>query len=327
MKDLIYYPTFEPQSLNWLKYALIYIDRFSPIIPIAGKKDLSDVFNLVESETDLIRIVEPEGYHGDRATPKAIEKIESIRKDPKLFSNIFKKENIIQTWSDPGNWNEKLYQKKYNDHFEHFCETQGFGIRNDDGLFLSESLASFYMTFLVDEISFDKQASPITDIPELDELSTSLRIKSVQDDNVINAAKIIINYNLPDNIEKVDLERIIQFRNDSGISEQRKSFNKTVEDFYASVELNFDPFTYLEKINELNRGLRNEIIKFFGNAIPLVLICTLLTNASASLEIIAKMLQGGATLYNLKAVGKEWKLGKDRRSARKFLSKVRRISK
>jgi len=44
MKDLIYYPTFEPRDLNWIKYALIYIDKFSPIIPDPGKTELSELY-------------------------------------------------------------------------------------------------------------------------------------------------------------------------------------------------------------------------------------------------------------------------------------------
>jgi hypothetical protein len=36
LKKLIYYPSFEAEDINWLKFALLYIDVLKPIIPRSG---------------------------------------------------------------------------------------------------------------------------------------------------------------------------------------------------------------------------------------------------------------------------------------------------
>ena len=73
MDKLIYYPSFEPRDIDWLKYALIYVDQFSPIIPKSGKGTLSSDFRSIENETDLVKILEPKWWQGDNAATKALK--------------------------------------------------------------------------------------------------------------------------------------------------------------------------------------------------------------------------------------------------------------
>jgi hypothetical protein len=63
MREFIYYPSFEPQNLNWLKYVLIYLDGFSPIIPQSGEIKLSFLFRDIRSKTDLIHESHLDRYH------------------------------------------------------------------------------------------------------------------------------------------------------------------------------------------------------------------------------------------------------------------------
>lgn len=44
MKKVIYYPGFKAEDINWLKFALLYIDVLKPIIPYTGDAHLSDTF-------------------------------------------------------------------------------------------------------------------------------------------------------------------------------------------------------------------------------------------------------------------------------------------
>ena len=44
MNNSIYYPNFEIENENWLKFALLYVDTFRPIIPDERKNELSDLF-------------------------------------------------------------------------------------------------------------------------------------------------------------------------------------------------------------------------------------------------------------------------------------------
>ncbi len=44
MTPLVYYPGFEPADENWLKFALLYLERVTPIIPESADIWLSDDF-------------------------------------------------------------------------------------------------------------------------------------------------------------------------------------------------------------------------------------------------------------------------------------------
>jgi hypothetical protein len=229
MTTLIYYPTFEPQSTNWLKYALIYLDEFSPIIPVRGQDQLSDLFRQVEGETTLIKRIEPSWEQGGRATRKVLREAREIQNYPEEYHAIFNNANIISSWRNQKNWNVRLYQEKFSIPFSEFCQDQNFGINVDGDLYLSEELASFFMTFLAEEISYEKQATPITDLPNLDELSTYLRSKKIENKDKVQAAKTIIDLHLPQGIEHIDIEKFINFRTESGITELRQSFKFLVK--------------------------------------------------------------------------------------------------
>jgi len=59
MMNLIHYPSFESKDLEWLKFALTYIESFSPIIPDTGEVFLSDLYKQLQDETDLLKIHRP----------------------------------------------------------------------------------------------------------------------------------------------------------------------------------------------------------------------------------------------------------------------------
>lgn len=59
MKDLIYYPRFESRDENWLKFALLYMENFIPIIPSRGRIFLSTNYQKLIDETDLVQPYEP----------------------------------------------------------------------------------------------------------------------------------------------------------------------------------------------------------------------------------------------------------------------------
>ena len=74
MKDMIYYPGFETRDENWLKFALLYFDTLRPIIPYTSyseKRYLSDTFQYVMREADLIKPYRPKFAEGLRASTLA----------------------------------------------------------------------------------------------------------------------------------------------------------------------------------------------------------------------------------------------------------------
>ena len=78
MRSLIYFPGFEPSNVNWLKFALLYLDKVEPIVPESADIQLTDTFCDLRMHTDLIELYRPAYEEGDRATADAIEQVERI---------------------------------------------------------------------------------------------------------------------------------------------------------------------------------------------------------------------------------------------------------
>lgn len=57
MHNLLYYPDFEVQDQNFLKFALLYIDEIRPIIPDNARGSLSGSMQHIMGYTNLRAIV------------------------------------------------------------------------------------------------------------------------------------------------------------------------------------------------------------------------------------------------------------------------------
>lgn len=69
MHKLLYYPNFEIQDQNFLKFALLYIDEISPIIPENARESLSKPMRDILRNTELINLYSPNYGHWTCQTP------------------------------------------------------------------------------------------------------------------------------------------------------------------------------------------------------------------------------------------------------------------
>lgn len=328
MKNLIYYPTFEPRDLNWIKYALIYIDKFSPIIPDSGMTELSDLYWRINDKTKLIESLTPKWQHGDSASTKAIREIDFIQRYPEQFRDKLNNVNVIRAWTDRRQQKFKLYEEKFNIPFKYFCIENNLAHECNGGIKIAKELAHLFMTFLADEIAFNEKATPITDNPKLDQLSTYLRTKDIETEDKINAISTLIDQHLPDKIENIDIEKIIKFRNDSEIEELRIKFNKALDKFYAAIEKGDDISSFALDLENINKDLIKELGLFFGGLISIGLGGLILYNNpnSTYLETIKQIAEGTMfTVGGVIGINHAWRLNDNRRNARKFLTKLETI--
>lgn len=72
MHRLLYYPNFEIQDPNFLKFALLYIDEIRPIIPVAARRSLSDSMKNILNNTELICPYTPSYEDGYLASIAAV---------------------------------------------------------------------------------------------------------------------------------------------------------------------------------------------------------------------------------------------------------------
>tara|TARA_R100000501_G_scaffold4824_1_gene10469 strand:+ start:15922 stop:16905 length:984 start_codon:yes stop_codon:yes gene_type:complete len=326
LKNLIYYPSFEPTDLNWLKYALLYIDDFSPIVPERGRNQLSDNYKRILSSTDLIKIHKPEWWQGDNAATKVLKEIEFIQAHPEQFRDKLYSVNINKTWKNPENWTFDIYEEKFNVPFKHHCIENGLGVESAKGITVSRELAQLYMTFLAEEIAFEEKANPITDSSKFDRLSSYLRAKNPEKEELLQYAQTTIDISLPKHIKDIKIDKLIEFREDSEIKELRIGFNNLFSKFYENLENDFDPKEFLNSLDETNTEFMKRMILFFGSATATYLGGMILAENPDNISVAKQAIQGSIlSITGISGIKKSWKKGNDKRSARKFLSKVNNL--
>jgi hypothetical protein len=326
MRNLIYYPTFEPQDLSWIKYSLIYLDGFSPIIPETGQSTLSRQFRNIRDNTDLIKEEEPKWWHGDNAATKAIKELENVFAHPEQYRDKLNNVNPVRRFKNQNHWDFKLYEEKFNVPFRHYCLDEELAKETNGGILLSKELAEFYMTYLADEMAFDLKTSPITDNPNLDRLSSYLRVRG--NDDLLSAANAVVNISLPDSLNQIDIKKLIEFRNDTSIQELRKSFNKVLNTYLENLESEFDVTDFAKHLEKTNQEFIKEMGLFFGGLTAATLGgIVLLQNTDPNYIELAKAMVEGTSLLigGGYSMNQSWKLNADRRNARKFLSKIENI--
>jgi len=228
MKKLLYYPSFEVQNYNWLKFALLYIDELRPIIPTEGDRYLSGEYSKIISDTDLINQYRPNYEDGTRATLDAIDVIENILREPNRYSNLLGGQHFVEEWKDTGSHKYIIFEQKYTDQWKEFCIRERLGKPKGEGVIVAKSLGLLYMTLLTNVISEKMRLSTITDYQNLDNISILAR-RQIPTDNTINVAKGIISLKLPKNLENMSFGKIIEYRN-------RRDFKKCLHAFHADLE-------------------------------------------------------------------------------------------
>lgn len=214
MEPLIYYPTFEPPSEIWLKFALLYFESFRPIVPHNRENQISDTFRRIQNETDLIHLYSPGYEEGFRAYLSATKEADKIIAEPYERSELFRRVNIVRKWRDRSSWNFLIYEEKFSMQWADYCTRNELGIRiANEGILMSEELAFLYMTYLAKEIAFTESAALVTDNNRFDNFTNYVRATTPLIDRRNRFAKGIINLLVPKNLAEIPFQKLIQFRN------------------------------------------------------------------------------------------------------------------
>lgn len=285
MKDLIYFPSFEPSNERWLKFALLYMDEFRPIIPDKRQDDISPLYKRIIDKTDLINPYSPNYNDGSNASKKAIYRIEELLKTDS--SHLFNYKNLQRTMN--GDRNYLIYSDKFSSDFEYFCTKNNFGTRNNDGLLVSEELGFIFMQHLAQEISYKMNSSIITDNQKFNNYVNFERIESPSLKKKVNLAENIINLKLPQNINEIEFNKLIKFRDEN--IKLIKVFSEHIQKIQQHEINGITSYGFIKEYNEIYSELIRKIA-FFGSAgiaIPFS-ICSALQNNDISLIEYAKEL-------------------------------------
>jgi hypothetical protein len=326
MENLVYFPTFEPLSPNWLKFALLYVDNFNPIIPDGGRSELTDEYERVINETDLITPYRPSYDQGDRASLKATEFIERINVDPYRYTNIFNRPNIIRTFRNPHQRLFKIFEGKYSMTWEDYCLQNGYAERTNGGIFVTEELGFLFMTFLAEEISFEEGKSIITDDSSFDNFLNYRKTIPRRTYDRHSFAQGVLGLTVPKNLSDIPMNNLIRFRNRN--RERIRAFNTELNISLDNIKTGVTAQDFVDRFNNIYSELTAEILtQGLGVAtIPLAAYILLQNTAAITPEYINQIIGGlGIMLTAKAAVSTKWKEIANRHNCKRYLTNLERI--
>lgn len=236
MKELLYYPGFEIKDKQWLKFALLYLDHISPIIPrmcVPEEEYLSREFLQVKNGSDLICIKEPSYrdtcYASDMAIRQMGQYLDVLYYD--CDRGPGKKAKDLRYWQRPENHDYQLYAGKYDWKFMRYCEENHFATENKYGLLLPKEIAEYYMGCLAEVISEHENIEMITDSAEMEEQRIE-EIRQRRENGTfahVEIAKSELQMAMPLRLENIPLERILELRRTPAFERQRKAYIDTLD--------------------------------------------------------------------------------------------------
>lgn len=258
MKKFIYYPNLEPPNTEWLKFSILYMEKFESIVPYGRQHLISDEYRRLLNETDLVEMYSPEFMQGERASIKSIEEAQRFLQNPYGRGPLMNRINIERSWRAERNWTYQIFSEKFSYQFGEFCEQEGIGRRNGEGLILPKELAFLFMTHLAQEISYERNGFVITDNVEFDNYSNFSKIYNPGVRNRNKYMKGIINLIVPANISDISFERLIEFRNQN--RERITAFNNQINLLKESIGNGITERQFINSFNEIYSELTREIV-------------------------------------------------------------------
>ena len=294
MKKLIYYPSFETYNYKWLKFALLYIDELKPIVPLSGDRYLSDIYNQILDETDLLNLHRPTYFEGEVASKKAVDAVEKVLNNPAKYCSIFHTSNILYNWRNKSNHKFLIFDEKFTHAWESFCSSNKFSTATRKGIKVSKTLANIYMTILAHSIGQKTNISPITERIDLDRFSIFLATAPTNDVS-FDLAKNIIKLQIPKDLKNISFDKIIKIRNKKGYKNKLRAFHEEQEKF-ISRSYDLCPEKFVDSYKFFNKELIEDFASFGFDVVAMGIgVWLVLSSGDTALIEIIKELSGMAS--------------------------------
>ena len=273
MEKFLYYPYIETTNDNWLKYALLYLDKLSIISPPNKDKYLSNKFKRIKNDTDLILLHKPDYNDAENASNKSIDLIEKILKHPERYSSSLNSSSITSHWKNKDYYDCLLFNEKFTEPFKTFCCDRDIAKRTDEGLKLSSSLNNIYMSFLANYIANRNNYSSITDNKDMDRFVglTDFNAANSKTDTHFKTARGIIDLKLPSNLDKISFEKVLELRNKPDFSNRRKAFNIALAKLLENFENGEITNDFLKEYEEIKSDFISKLTSFGFGVFSIVL--------------------------------------------------------
>ncbi|MCA1001012.1 hypothetical protein LCM01_11380 [Bacillus thuringiensis] len=233
MTDFLYYPGFEIEDEEWLKFALLYMREVQTIVPYEADDYLSAKQTYLKEETNLLVSYRPTFDEGKKSTNDAIDIIQSIINNPIRNLGVLGRVNILDFWRQRQNQNTELFQTKFSPELAEFCTEYGLCHETYHGIKLPRQLGLIYMSVFAHNIGDHRGMSVITDIKEQRQVSkiNSQAWKYNPGFEELKVMKKLIGLQIPVNLESIPLEDIIKLRNNRSFQNKLNAFHTALSDF------------------------------------------------------------------------------------------------
>lgn len=326
MKKYIYYPNFEPPENEWLKFSILYLDKFESIIPYNRQHLVTDEYRKLQSETDLVDFFSPEYHQGEQASLKAIIEAERILKRTYESSFLFNRINISRDWKNPNSWDYQIYGEKFSYSWAEFCQTEKIGTRTIDGIKLPKSLAFLFMTHLAKQIAFERNGNIITDNLEYDQYTSYSQIKSTNTNVRDKFIRGIIKLQVPKNITEIPFNILIEFRNRN--RDLIRSFNSQIDRIENLIGNGISEQRFIDDYNYTLNSIIREIVQL-GIDVTTVPFAfnTLAQNSNALNHEYIKEILGGLSIVGggYYAMRKSLYDKRNERMCKKYLARLHHL--
>nr|WP_088327828.1 hypothetical protein [Bacillus cereus] len=330
MNEIIYYPGFQINDEEWLKFALLYLNEVNTIVPPEADDYLTGAHRFLLGETNLLNLYRPDYEEITKSTEDAIWAISKEFEKPVKMFGVLGEINIIDFWRQPQNQNFELFQSKYGFGFEDFCREWGFAHRSEHGIKIPYQLGIIYMSILAHNIGDYKNMSVITDLTEERQLRkiNEKTWKYNKQFEEIKVIKNLISLEIPNGLEHIPLEKIVELRN-------KDSFQRKLQEFQLAVsELSNMPNQNLTKqsvyeirqnILSVKEDLKSDIIQL-GAALSATILGVhiVLNDGGGNVELIKELL-GVGVLANAPMIYSKAKRNWNRSLATRYLTDIRKL--
>lgn len=279
MKELLYYPGFEVKDETWLKFALLYLDHISPIIPYINAPEesyLTPTFIKVKEHSDLICIKRPLYDDIDAAYGLALKnlEVELKKKYYRRYAGTSDNDHL-QPWRNQDKHNVLLYEGKYDAGFAEYCIENHFGEKVPRGLKLSRDVLNLYMSYLAEAISEREQIDLISDSVQYEEsLIRSVARPSKNSNGSIENLQVArqeIPFAVPLYLKQIPLDYILEIRQSTSFILERKAYIAAVDNVIEK-RTNGIPDYSMEKELQQSSAFAQLIQRFLSFAPELVLL-------------------------------------------------------
>ncbi|WP_280159446.1 hypothetical protein P5491_012855 [Priestia megaterium] len=333
MTDFLYYPGFEIEDEEWLKFALLYMREVHTIVPYEADNYLSSKHKALKDSTNLLVSYRPSYDEGEKSTYDAIDIIQSIIKNPSRNLGILGEVNILEYWRQSQNQDTELFNTKFSPEFVRFCNEYGLCHETYNGIKLPKQLVLIYMSVFAHNIGDHKGMSVITDIKEQRRIS-KINNKAWRHNpgyEELKAMKKVIGLQIPTDLKNIPLEEIVKLRNKQSFQKKLRAFHLAISDFTSTPEMKLTESNCKNIHEHLSISildLSSEITGYAtATAATALGIWLVFSSNGDNLELVKEFLGLGSTIGGTIQVYEKIQQTRDKFLAARYLTDLKKLGK